>query len=270
MTYDLRPIGVFDSGIGGLTVVKAMLELMPHESIVYFGDTARVPYGTKSKETITHFVLQTVRFLNEQNVKLIVIACNTASATSFPEIAAASRVPVQEVITPGAKAAVAATRNGRVGVIGTERTIQSGAYEAAIHALKPDIRTVSRPCPLFVPLVEEGLIEHPATFMIASDYLDPLKRCGIDTLVLACTHYPLLKATLKQVMGTDIAMVDSATETAVAVSRTLERSGLTTDPEARPEHRFFVSDHPAKFIAVGEMFLGRKMQSVERIDIEKY
>jgi glutamate racemase len=270
MTTKERPIGVFDSGIGGLTVAKAILELMPNESIVYFGDTARVPYGTKSKETVTRFALQTVNFLNQQNVKFIVIACNTVSAASLPEITAASRVPVQEVITPGARAAIAATRNGMVGVIGTERTIESGAYEKAIHGINPSIQITSRPCPLFVPLAEEGLLTHPATLMIAEEYLSPLRCSKIDTLVLACTHYPLLKATLKKAMGNGITLVDSATETAKAVHQTLKDNGLSASHGNRPSHRFFVSDNPGKFITIGEMFLGRKMENVERIDIEKY
>lgn len=265
-----RPIGVFDSGIGGLTVVKEMLKFLPNEEIVYFGDTARVPYGTKSKDTVTRFAMECIRFLNKREVKMIVIACNTVSASSLPEIRKKISIPVQGVITPGARAAVAVTKTKKIGVIGTERTVSSGAYIEAIKSLDPETQIYSKACPLFVPLVEEGWLNDDVTYLAALKYLNSLKKHEIDTLVLACTHYPLLKGVLKKVMGGGVILVDSATETAKAVKQTIDSLKMQRTIETLPQHKFFVSDTPDKFVKVGEMFLGRKMDFIQKINTEEY
>src|SRR5207245_1515640 len=220
------PLGVFDSGIGGLTVARAVFERLPHESVIYFGDTARVPYGPKSPETVRRYSAEILAYLLQRGVKAVVVACNTSTAQALEHLTARSPVPVVGVIEPGARAAVRATRSGTIGVIGTAGTIASGAYERAIKALRPDARVHSHPCPLFVPLVEEGWFEHPAAELIAREYLEPLKRANVDVLVLGCTHYPLLKPLLARVMGSDVTLVDSAEETATAVSRELDRLSL--------------------------------------------
>jgi len=208
------PIGVFDSGIGGLTVVHELIRQLPHESIVYFGDTARVPYGPKSPDTVRRYSREIAAYLTEQGVKAIVVACNTATAHALGTLRGELALPVVGVVEPGARAAVAATRTGRIGVIGTVGTIKSGAYERAICALSPTAQVVARACPLFVPLVEEGWVDHEATRLVAETYLEPLVKANVDTLVLGCTHYPLLKPLLRQVMGPDIRLIDSAEETA--------------------------------------------------------
>lgn len=264
-----KPIGVFDSGIGGLTVAGEIMKLLPKENIVYFGDTARVPYGPKSPEAVTQFAYEGLRFLLNQNVKLIVIACNTVSATCLGRLCTSSPVPVVGVIEPGARAAAAATENRVIGVIGTERTIKSGAYEDAIHALNQQINIHSKACPLFVPLVEEGWLKNEATFYTAKTYLEPLKKQGIDTLVLACTHYPLLKPILGQVMGEDVRLVDSARETAKEVQRILNHENLTRQEKTPAHYRYFVSDNPEKFIQVGEGFLKRPINPISVIDPQK-
>src|SRR5438874_2914415 len=220
------PLGVFDSGIGGLTVARALFERLPQESVIYFGDTARVPYGPKSPDTVRRYSGEILAYLLQRGVKAVVVACNTSTAHALGFLQERSPVPVVGVIEPGARAAVAATRTGTIGVIGTAGTIASGAYERAIKALRADARVNSQPCPLFVPLVEEGWFEHPAAELIAREYLEPLRRAQVDVLVLGCTHYPLLKPLLARVMGPDVKLVDSAEETASAVSRELERLDL--------------------------------------------
>ncbi len=264
-----KPIGVFDSGIGGLTVAGEIMELLPKENIVYFGDTARVPYGPKSPEVVTQFAFEGLRFLLSQDLKMIVIACNTVSATCLDRLCESSPVTVIGVIEPGAKAAVTATENRVVGVIGTERTIKSCAYEKAIHALNEQIDIHSKACPLFVPLVEEGWLENEATFYTAKTYLEPLKQQGIDTLVLACTHYPLLKPILGQVMGAGVRLVDSAWETAKEVQRILVNKNLKREDDSSAQYRYFVSDNPEKFIQVGEGFLKRPINPISVIDPQK-
>ena len=233
------PLGVFDSGIGGLTVARALFERLPHESVIYFGDTARVPYGPKSPDTVRRYSAEILAYLLHRGVKAVVVACNTSTAHALGYLQSHSSVPVVGVIEPGARAAVAATRTGTIGVIGTAGTIASGAYERAIKALRPDARVYSQPCPLFVPLVEEGWFEHPAAELIARDYLAPLQRAKVDVLVLGCTHYPLLKPLLAQVMAgrPDVKLVDSAEETATAVSKELERLNLLANGSAH-DHRF--------------------------------
>ena len=258
------PLGVFDSGIGGLTVARALFERLPHESVIYFGDTARVPYGPKSPDTVRRYSGEILNYLLGRGVKAVVVACNTSTAHALPYLQERSSVPVVGVIEPGARAAVAATKTGIIGVIGTAGTIASGAYERAIKALRPDARVHSQACPLFVPLVEEGWFEHPAAELIAREYLAPLQRAKVDVLVLGCTHYPLLKPLLARVMngGADVKLVDSAEETATTVSRELERLDLLANSGGH-EHRFVVSDDEAHFRKVGAVFLGEKLKKVE-------
>jgi glutamate racemase len=261
-----KPIGIFDSGIGGLTVAGAIMKLMPGENIVYFGDTARVPYGSKSPEVITQFAFEGIKFLLSQDAKLIIIACNTVTATCFERLAASSPVPVLGVIEPGARAAANTTNNHMVGVIGTERTIKSRAYEVAINALNEKISVYTKACPLFVPLVEEGWLENEATFYTAKTYLEPLKRQGIDTLVLACTHFPLLKPVIGQFMGKGVQLVDPAEETATQVLRILSEKKLIRKENTPANYRYFVSDSPEKFVRVGEGFLKKPIDLIKVID----
>jgi len=257
------PLGVFDSGIGGLTVARALFERLPHESVIYFGDTARVPYGPKSPDTVRRYSGEILAYLLQRGVKAVVVACNTSTAHALGYLKERSSVPVVGVIEPGARAAVAATKTGTIGVIGTAGTVASGAYERAIKALRADARVHSQPCPLFVPLVEEGWFEHPAAELIAREYLEPLKRAKVDVLVLGCTHYPLLKPLLVRVMGPDVTLVDSAEETATAVSKELERLDLLSNGGGSHEHRFVVSDDEPHFRKVGALFLGEKLKQVE-------
>ncbi len=261
-----HPIGVFDSGIGGLTVVRELFRQLPGESIVYFGDTARVPYGTKSDETIQKFALEDARFLEEQGVKFIVVACNTVSSNSLDLLKKSISMPVEGVIQPGARAAVGATRSGRVGVIGTDSTIASRAYERAIRDLDKNIRIFARSCPLFVPLAEEGWIDDPVTARVAERYLSHLRRCQVDVLVLGCTHYPLLKDVIARTMGPEVVLIDSATATAAEVSRILDREHLRNTGASPPEHHFYVSDLPRRFGEVGERFLGSSLAHVVRVN----
>jgi glutamate racemase len=258
-----RPIGVFDSGIGGLTVVRELLRQLPHESLLYFGDTARVPYGNKSPETVRRFSHEILDFLVARDVKLVVVACNTASAHALEELKGVAPVPVEGVIEPGARAAVAASRTGRIGVIGTAGTVASGAYTRAIEAADGKVEVSASACPLFVPLVEEGWLDHPATRLIAEEYLAPLRSRDIDTLVLGCTHYPLLKPLLSSVLGPTIRLIDSAEQTAAAVARELATSTLHAPEDQKGHVHFVVSDAPDQFIKVGKMFLGERVRDVE-------
>ncbi len=257
------PIGIFDSGIGGLTVARALYDELPGESTIYFGDTARVPYGPKSPETVLRYSREIAQWLLGQGVKLIVIACNTSTAHALAALQAESPVPVIGVIEPGARAAVAATRGGPVGVIGTAGTIASNAYAQAIHALAPTVSVVQRACPLFVPLAEEGWFDHPATRLAAEEYLAPLRAAEVDALVLGCTHYPLLKPLLGEVMGPTVRLIDSAEETARAVSRALMADGLAAPAGAEVYHRFVVSDDEPRFRQVGSRFIGERLQAAE-------
>ncbi|MCC7142000.1 MAG: glutamate racemase [Candidatus Eisenbacteria bacterium] len=258
-----RPIGVFDSGIGGLTVVRQLLSFLPDEDIVYFGDTARVPYGTKSPETVTRFTREAARFLAHRGVKCLVLACNTASALALPALREDFELPMAGVILPGARAAGRATRNRRIGVIGTVATVRSGAYEAAIRELDPAIEVRAAACPLFVPLAEEGWIEGEVVEQAARIYLAPLLASGVDTLILGCTHYPLLKTAIARIAGPEVTLIDTAEETVREVEAMLRSEGLRRDARAEGHHRFFVSDVPAQFSEVGARFLGRPLSSVE-------
>ena len=261
---DARPIGIFDSGVGGLTVVSEVERLLPKEEIVYFGDTARVPYGTKSKETVTRFSVENVEFLMKHDVKLVLVACNTASSLGMNFLKRCFRVPMVGVLEPGAKYAVSSTRNNRIGVIGTNATISSGAYERAARKINPKVSVFSQSCPLFVPLVEEGWLDGRVTAEIASIYLAPLKKKGVDTLVLGCTHYPLLRDVLKKVMGSKVLLIDSAKEVAKEARDILEESGLLNSSGGGKKHKFFVSDEPFRFMKMGERFLKRRIDCVKR------
>lgn len=263
-----NPIGIFDSGLGGLTVLKEIARLLPYESTVYLGDTARVPYGNKSKDTIVRYSFENARFLLRHHIKLLVIACNTASAFALEEIRSALPIPVIGVIKPGAKAATAATRTGRVGIIGTEGTIKSGAYCSAIKALAPDVKTFTQACPMFVPLAEEGWTDNSIAIDTAAMYLAPLKKIGIDTLVLGCTHYPLLKRTIAKVMGPGVKLIDSAEAAAQEVRRTLAENGIANGQNTAPSRRFYVTDSPERFIKVGKTFFGEELSDAELAYLE--
>jgi glutamate racemase len=256
-----RPIGVFDSGIGGLTVFSALAKRMPEEHLIYFGDTAHVPYGSKSKEAVTRFSLAVARFLAGRGVKLLVVACNTSSALALPELKRALKIPVVGVIEPGARAAVSGTRTGRVAVIATEATVRSGAYVAALQKQSPKIRARAIACPLFVPLVEEGWWGHRVTEAVAEEYLAPLKGSGIDELILGCTHYPLLKKTLARVVGPKVRLVDSAEQTALETEELLEEMGLKRKG-GRGRREFYASDAPARFLRIARL-LGVKADKVK-------
>lgn len=263
---DKRPIGIFDSGVGGLTVVGEIWKCLPAENIIYFGDTARVPYGTKSKETVTKFSVENVEFLMTHDVKLILIACNTASSLSLEFLKKCFRVPMIGVIGPGAREAVSTTRNGRIGVIGTNATISSGAYEAAVNRIDRKLKVYTASCPLFVPLAEEGWIDKKVAQDIARIYLNPLKAKKIDTLVLGCTHYPLLKNVIKKVMGPKVSLIDSAMEVAKEAKELLDASGSLNKSQSSGSHKFFSSDEPSRFIKMGEHFLKRRIDCVKRKD----
>lgn len=257
-----HPIGVFDSGIGGLTVVRALMERLPFEDIIYFGDTARVPYGIKSVETISLYTRQIAEFLLARDVKLLIIACNTMAAVASQVVRDLSPVPVLDVIDAGAEAAIASTRSHSVGIIGTPTTINSNAYARAIHTLRPDIRIFSQACPLFVPLVEEGWLDHQVTRLTAQEYLRPVLAQKVDTMVLGCTHYPLLKPLLEEVAGQDVRLVDSAESMAEQTAELLLHSGLANPAREQPHYEFFVTDVPLRFQTVGERFLGRSLNNV--------
>jgi glutamate racemase len=272
------PIGIFDSGLGGLTVQKEVSLQLPREDTVYFGDSGRAPYGTKSRETILSFAKQDTRFLLEQKVKMIVIACNTASAHAYKEIAAAVNIPVIEVISPGALAAVASTKNGRIGVIGTTATVDSKVYvEAILNAaetmgLTKKVKVFQQACPLFVSLAEEGWWDNEVALLTAKAYLSPLKEKGVDTLVLGCTHYPLLQKTIQKVMGPDVTLINSANEVAKTIAKVLKGHSLENPDAKRLQgtRSFFTSDSEEKFKSLGGGFLDKVIERAKKIEIEKY
>lgn len=261
-----KPIGIFDSGIGGLTVVHALTNRLPHENIVYFGDTARVPYGPKSPQVVREYAAQDVDFLLSKNVKMVVIACNTVSAVALDVVQKHARMPVVGVIVPGAMAAVGATKKKRVGIIGTRATVNSNTYTNAVRQFDPDVQVFSRECPLFVPLAEEGWVDHKVTDAVAKEYLFPLKHERIDTLILGCTHYPILRKAIAGAVDGNVTLIDSGEATAVEVERMLDEKGLRNPSAERPNLQFYVSDIPAKFAEVGEMFLGQRMGRVHKAE----
>ncbi|MGO9266064.1 MAG: glutamate racemase [Candidatus Binataceae bacterium] len=261
----VRAIGVFDSGIGGLTVLKELVEALPAEDFIYLGDTARLPYGTKSAEVILRYSRENTEFLLAKGIKLLVIACNTASAVALHEIARDTIVPVTGVIEPGARAAAAASRSGKIGVIGTEATIASGAYTRALQQLRPGVEIYTRACPLLVPLVEEGWTDNTIAEQTVAYYLESLKTSGIDTLLLGCTHYPLLRELFRRVLGPGVRIVDSASATASVVSERLAELRLGR-PRGMGSQSFFVTETPERFVRVGRRFLGPQVESAVRIE----
>ncbi len=259
------PIGIFDSGVGGLTVFKEVAGLLPHENIIYLGDTARVPYGTRSPQTVIKYSQEITAFLLRQGIKLLVVACNTSSAVSLPALKKENDIPVIGVIEPGARRAAEMTQNRLVGVIGTEGTVKSRAYEHAIRAIDQRIRVASRACPLFVPLAEEGWVDNEVARLTAQSYLRPLLDEAIDTLVLGCTHYPLLEGIIREIMGDEVCLVNSAQETAKEVQRVLEEEKLAAAGKKHALYTFYVTDNAERFVKVGERFLGRRLRSVKEI-----
>jgi glutamate racemase len=269
---DNRPIGVFDSGLGGLTVLREITGLLPYESVVYFGDSGRAPYGTKSRETVIKYTFQDARFLMNQDIKMLVIACNTASAYGYQKLKQSIDIPVIEVIRPGAVTAARETKNRKVGVIGTSATIGSGAYEDAISNVDSAIEVHSKACPLFVPLVEEGQWwwENDISHRIAEEYLKDLKNSGIDTLVLGCTHYPLLQNTISDVVGKEVKLVSSALEVAKVVKRLINENNMERDSQLKPVYRYYTSDSVEKFESLCSVILNHEVTSAEKVEIEKY
>ena len=262
----MKSIGVFDSGVGGLTVVKELIRQLPSENIIYFGDTARVPYGIKSKETVIQFSIENILFLLKHDVKLICVACNTVSSFALPVIKNHFRVPIVGVISPGVREAVYATKNKRIGVIGTKGTIKSRSYELEVKQLAPGIKVTAVACPLFVPFVEEGWLREDVVINVAKTYLKPLKDAGVDTLILGCTHYPLLKPVIQKVMGDGVVLIDSAKQVAVEVKNILSKEDLL-NKNGKGKHEFFVSDNPEWFSGLAQRFLGQPVRNVKKINL---
>lgn len=264
---DSRPLGLFDSGIGGLTVFRAIRQRLPNERILYLGDTARVPYGTKSRETVTRYTRECARFLLHRRIKALVVACNTASALALPSLAPELPIPALGVLQPGAARACALSDSGRIGVIGTEATIRSGAYAEAIRGIRPEAEVFSVPSPLFVPLAEEGWTEGDVARLVARRYLSAFDSKSIDTLVLGCTHYPLLKGVIAEALGGGIRLVDSAEAAAEESERMLERDELLAGKAGDVEDHFYVTDSSQRFAEVGSRFLGTSLGRLEQVDI---
>lgn len=263
------PIGIFDSGIGGLTVVKKILSMLPNEKIIYFGDTARVPYGSKSNSTVIEYANQDAKFLYKKNVKLIIVACNTASSVALDNLRKEFDIPIIGMIEPGAKYALSKTKNGKIGVIGTHSTINNQAYSKKLKLLNSGVEVFEKACPLFVPLAEEGWTDHKATELIAEEYLEELIKKKIDTLVLGCTHYPVLTEVIQKVMGAEVTLIDSGTAAALEVEDYLNGIGLRNDSNQIGKHQYYVSDLPAKFKIIAERFLGTTLEHIEKIDIDQ-
>lgn len=267
-------IGVFDSGVGGLTVVNAMRNFLPNEKIIYLGDTARVPYGSRSPETVIRYSRENARFLMESGIKLLVVACNTASSLAISELKKRMPVNVIGVVEPGAEKAVNVTRSGRIGVIGTEATIRSNSYKKALLRINKKLKIFSRACPLFVPLVEEGMIDHKITYSVAEYYLAEFKKHNIDVLILGCTHYPVLKKVIKNTVGDNVVLVDSGEEVAKVVKHTLEVNGIMREHGGNQEGKkrqkkieYYVTDAPEKFIKLASIFLDEKILSVRHAEL---
>lgn len=266
---DNRPIGVFDSGIGGLTVLKEIIEQLPGEDVIYFGDTARIPYGTRSKETVIKYSFQCIKFLLSKDIKAIIIACNTASAIALDESRKSFDIPILGVIEPGARAAVSKTKNNKIGVIGTLGTITSESYQKNIRRMKPSSEVIGIACPLFVPIVEEGWADTDVAMITAEKYLMELKEHNIDSLVLGCTHYPILRYTIFKVMGQDVNLINPAYETAKETKDMLKEKGLICNKVDGGKYNFYVSDDPEKFRRIGGNILGREIKNIEKVDIEE-
>ncbi len=268
MNGDPRPIGVFDSGIGGLTTVRELFQCLPGESVMYFGDTARLPWGNKSRDTVTRFSVEIASFLVRQHVKCVVVACNTASSHALEALRERFGVPVIGVIEPAARAAIAASPRGRIGVVGTLATVGSNAYADAIARLSPAAEVRQQACPLFVPLVEEGWLDHAVTRLVADEYLAGLRAADLDSLILGCTHYPLLAPLLREYMGPGVTLIDSGAEAARATAALLRERGALAPQGASAEHHFFLSDEPRRvsFGKVAESFLGRPLPKVTVVD----
>lgn len=264
------PVGIFDSGVGGLTVAKEIMRQLPGENLVYFGDTARVPYGSKSGNTVRKYSRQIASFLMTKKVKAIVIACNTASALAREELAQMVDVPVVDVVRPGAKMAAESTKNNNIGIIGTESTVKSGIYEEYLHRTNPEITVVSKACPLFVPLVEEGLLEDRVTEDIVGRYLHDMKEYLIDTLVLGCTHYPLLRGVIGREMGADVRLVNPAYETAKSLKELMKNEDLLAPGGTERSHAYYVSDGVEKFMSFADSVLPCRVENVQVVDIEAY
>jgi glutamate racemase len=263
-----KPLGVFDSGIGGLTVVKRIISILPLENIVYFGDTARVPYGSKSNSTVIEYSIQDTKFLLSKNVKLIVVACNTASSVALKELRSRFDIPVIGMIEPGALMAVNNTKNGKIGVIGTSATINNKAYSDAISRLDPNIQVCEKACPLFVPLAEEGWVDHKATFLIAEEYLKELKEQKADTVVLGCTHYPILANVIQEVLGDNVTLIDSGIAAAKVVVEELDRMNLHSNSNSPGIQDYYVSDIPQKFKEISQIFMGKNLEHIKKVDLE--
>lgn len=260
------PIGIFDSGVGGLTVVRQLKRLLPAENLIYLGDTARVPYGTKSRDTVIRYAESCARLLLQRKIKLLVLACNTATAHALPSLETQLDLPVIGVVQPGVRAALATTKSNRIGVIATHGTVSSGAYQTGIHAARPDCSVFAQACPLFVPLAEEGWSEGDIPLQIAKHYLAPLLEKDIDTLVLGCTHYPLLKKPIQEIVGDAVKLIDSAEATAASVLDVLVNIKLQNPGNSPANQTYLVSDAPERFVEVGSLFLGETPQQVEWVD----
>ena len=267
---NIAPIGVFDSGVGGLTVAREIMRQLPEENVVYFGDTARVPYGSKSKNNIIRYSRQIIRFLRTKNVKAIVIACNTASALALETVQKEIDIPIIGVIIPGARAAVSETRNGKIGVLGTEATIRSETYTKVIYQLKPDAEVLGKPCPLFVPLVEEGFAKHKITQEVIDIYLSDMKKTDIDTMILGCTHYPLLRSRIIEYFGEKVHIVNPAYETAMDLKIILNEKGIANHSGTPATYDFYVSDAAEKFTEFANSILPYDVTKTKQINIEEY
>jgi len=260
-------IGIFDSGVGGLTVFRAVAERLPAENLIYLGDTARIPYGVRSASTIERYALECAAFVQSRGVKAIVIACNTASALAANYLRSRCSIPVVGVIRPGSRRAVEQTRNGRIGVIATEATVASGAYERAMLAIRSGLEITSRACPLFVPLAEEGWLSHPVTIQVAEEYLSDLRQCDVDTLVLGCTHYPILRPVIERTLGDQIKYVDSGEAVADTLAQLLTDQNLAREGNSPRTEEFYVTDSAERFRRVAELFLGRPLESIETVKL---
>ena len=264
----LAPIGIFDSGIGGLTVAKRIMSILANENIIYFGDTARVPYGSKSNATVIEYAIQDTHFLIKKNVKLIIVACNTVSSVALNRLREIFEIPIIGMIDPGAKLALENTKNGKIGVIGTNATINNKAYSEKLKQLNSKIQVFEKACPLFVPIAEEGWLNHPATKLIAKEYLQDFIDNWVDTLVLGCTHYPLLADTIQEIVGEKVTLIDSGFAASLQVENHLKGRGIRNDSVQLGQKEFYVSDLPDKFKSVAERFLGSELTHIEKIDVE--